>query len=137
MSLQDKLKALMVKEQSKDSKRKIENAVVFILIIIITIIAINTIWNGNKAKESKDKPISDGTKQLATTQNKENPQTEQTDMEKRLESMLSNISGVGNVKVLITYSETSQVVAMYNENNKNSQIEEKDSGRRNKNDDPK
>ena len=48
-------------------------------------------------------------------------------MEKNLENILSNIDGVGKVKVLITYSESSEVVAMYNENNQNSIVEEKDS----------
>lgn len=51
-----------------------------------------------------------------------------TTLEKNLETILANMEGVGNVKVLITYSESSEVVAMYNENNKNSVVEEKDSG---------
>ena len=55
---------------------------------------------------------------------------EATTIEKELETILSNIEGVGKVKVLITYSQSSEVVAMYNENSKNSQVEEKDSGRR-------
>lgn len=52
-------------------------------------------------------------------------------MEKNLENILSNIEGVGKVKVLITYSESSEVIAMYNETNKDSVVEEKDSRRRN------
>ena len=36
------------------------------------------------------------------------------------------MEGVGRVNVLITYSESSQTVAMYNENSKDSSTEEKD-----------
>lgn len=50
-----------------------------------------------------------------------------SDLEKRLEEILSNINGVGKVKVLITYSESSQVVAMYDETSKSSDTKETDS----------
>lgn len=59
--------------------------------------------------------------------------TTSSSMEKNLEDILSNIEGVGKVKVLITYSESSEIVAMYNETNKDSVVEEKDSRRRYKN----
>lgn len=53
--------------------------------------------------------------------------THGTELEKRLEEILSNINGVGKVKVLITYSESSQVVAMYDETSKTSNTKESDS----------
>lgn len=131
--LKEKLKMLMVKEKGKDSKKKIENLVVFILILIVTIIVINAIWNGSKKESSKEDTLSNNGKQLATTQtttssNTSVASTHTSDMETKLETILSNMSGVGKVKVLITYSESSEVVAMYNENSKNSKVEEKDSG---------
>lgn len=134
----DKIKALIINQNEKESKKKIENIVVFIIILIITVIAINTIWNGEK-NESKKEDISSGSeKQLATTTQETNAEVvTSTTMEKNLETILSNIDGVGKVKVLITYSESSEVVAMYNETNKNSIVEEKDSGRRYKNNYPK
>lgn len=131
--LKDKFQALIEKENGKSSKKKIENIVVFIIILIITVIAINTIWNVDDEKTHKEDTSSDTTKQLATTQEANTDTSTQNTMEEQLETILSNIEGVGKVKVLITYSESSEVVAMYNENSKNSQIEEKDSGRRNTN----
>lgn len=126
--LKEKLKDLITKEEGKDSKKKIENIVVFILIIIITVIAINAIWSGEKKEVPKQESTSGVEKQLATTEKEATVQTSQTDIQTNLESILSSIDGVGKVKVLVTYSESSQVMAMYNENNKNSQVEEKDSG---------
>ena len=44
-----------------------------------------------------------------------------------MEDILSRIDGAGKVKVLITYSESNQIVAMYNENRNTSVTEETDS----------
>ena len=44
----------------------------------------------------------------------------------KIKNILSKISGVGEVEVLITYTESSQTVAMYNENTKETSTEEKD-----------
>ena len=44
----------------------------------------------------------------------------------RLQDILESINGVGKVKTLIKYSESSTVVAMYNETNSESKTEEND-----------
>lgn len=127
----DKIKSLIPKKEDEgNSKKKIENLVVFLVILIITIIAINVIWSDDKKDTSENNNIV-GYKQLANT----NTVTELTevktnitnnDLEKRLETTLSKIEGVGNVNVLLTYSESSEVIAMYNENTKQSLTEESD-----------
>lgn len=127
----DKLKKLLNKTEDEttegNDKKKIENLVFFIVILIITIIAINIIWNGNK-QTNKDE---NGTysKQLAKTEADDNNETNNNssnNIEERLEEILAKIAGVGDVKVFINYSESSEVVAMYNENSKTSNTEEND-----------
>ena len=49
-------------------------------------------------------------------------------MEQKLENILSNIKGVGKTKVLITYSQTSQIIPMYDEDSSTITTEETDSG---------
>lgn len=132
--LKEKLKSFMIRQEEKDSKKKIENLVVFVLILIVTIIVINSIWNGKKEETPKQEITSNNGKQLATTKETSSDNVITDDVATRLENILSNMNGVGKVKVLITYLESSEIVAMYNENSKNSQVEEKDSTRRNKND---
>lgn len=98
----------------------------FIVILIITIVIINIIWNGNKTtNKQEDNPSS---KQLATSTDEQIKQdtTQTTNLEEKLEAILSKIQGVGNVKVCINYSESSEVVAMYNETSKVSDTEESD-----------
>ena len=134
----DKLKKLVNKteegEQIGNDKRKIENLVFFIVVLIITIVIINVIWNGNDKKQNKE-ITNDTSKQLATingNNTNQNVATSQNEMEntqvleKKLEDILSKIQGVGEVSVCINYSESSEVVAMYNEDSKTSTTEESD-----------
>lgn len=123
----DQIKALILNAKGTDNKKKIENIVVLIVILIITVIAINTIWNGDKKETKKEEVETTTSKQLAST-TKTSQTSSNDEVQTNLENILSNIDGVGKVKVLITYSQSSEVVAMYNENSKNSTIEEKDSG---------
>ncbi|MFR0823663.1 MAG: hypothetical protein ACLU84_01890 [Clostridia bacterium] len=111
-----------------NSKRKIENIVVFIIILMITIIVINQIWNPKKgSSHSSQNTISNG-KTLAKTEDEQinSKDTTSSELETNLESILSKIEGVGNVKVLVTYSESSQTMAMYNEDSTQSDTQESD-----------
>ena len=122
----DKLNNLFGKkeDEQENNKRKIENLVFFVIILIITIIAINLVWNDNKQKEVKQEE-SDKTKVLAT-QNTTDTKINKDSLETKLENILKEIQGVGEVKVFINYSESSEVVAMYNENSQSSTTEETD-----------
>lgn len=118
----EKVKELIVQKDDGNNKKKIENLVVLIIILIVTVICVNSIWNkDNKAKSGTNETTN---KQLAVTSESNN--SDDYNLQKNVENILSNIEGVGRVSVLITYSESSQTVAMYNENLKDSSTEEKD-----------
>ncbi len=120
--LKEKVKDIM-KLKNVNDKKKIENLVVFLVILIVTILAINMIWKD----DNKNKNVTEN-KNTKLAEIKESNDTDNTEnnMSKELEDILSKIKGVGKVKVLITYSESSQIVAMYNENKKETSTEEKD-----------
>ena len=123
--LDEKIKALVEKQKEKGSKRNVENLFVFLVILIVTIIAINTIWKEDKKTEKEDSL--DTTKVLATKiDNKNDAELNQQELEQKLENILTKIDGVGKVSVLVTYTQTSEVIAMYNENVKQSSTEEAD-----------
>ena len=123
----DKLNKLIERDKEEgNNKKKIENLVFFVVVLIITIVVINVIWNDKNT--SKDTKEVDNNKKLATT-NQVQAQTgkyHKNKLSQKLESILSKIQGVGDVKVFINYSESSEVVAMYNENSKSSTTEETD-----------
>lgn len=99
-------------QENNDKKKQTENIVVFIIILIITVLIINTMWSDKKGENEEKEEIVDNSKVLASMNYTSN---EQNDLEQRLEEILETINGVGKVKVLIKYSESSTLVAMYNE----------------------
>jgi len=106
-------------EEGKDKKRQIENIVVFIIILIITVLIINSMWSGEEKDNTEN--AKDTSKVLA-----QNISTGQDNLEGNLENILETINGVGKVNVLIKYSESSTVVAMYNETISESTTKEND-----------
>ncbi len=139
----NKLKSLIVKDNENEgnNKKKIENLVFLIIILIVTVVTINYIWNGNKKSDntnetSKGKQLASAKTTFNSSQNAKTTEnnvqsrsisdSNKDNLEAKLESILSNINGVGDVKVLINYSESSETVAMYNENSKTSSTEESD-----------
>lgn len=122
----EKIKNLFSKKTDVSNKKNMENLIVFLVILVITVIVINIIWNDDKKEESNTQgktlaktDITQNTEVITTEQDEYNLKTE-------LEQTLSKINGVGKVTALITYSESSQIVAMYNQNSKESTTEETD-----------
>jgi len=121
----NKIKELYSAE-GKESKKKMENMVILLIILIITCIAVNKIWNGDKKEdETQTRQNTTTGKQLATQENNSNSENT-TDLQSNLERILSNIDGVGKVSVLLTYSESSELVPLYDETKSETTTEEAD-----------
>lgn len=106
-----------------DNKKKTENLVFLLIILVVTVIAINFIWKDGNEESTNTTDVS---KKLAS-RNEEQTTYEQDSLEIKLENILSNMSGVGNVDVLITYNETEELIPVYNQSNKKSTTNETDS----------
>ena len=93
----EEMKEKMGNKKEENSKKKIENLIVLLIIIIVMIIAINYIWNDDKAKEhnsSNFKTLAEETTNVNTTDNLVEVSNSQNELEKNLESILRRISGV-------------------------------------------
>lgn len=121
----EKIQNLVKKKVQGNNKKNIENLVVFLILLIITIIAINVIWN----KEEEEKENTANYKILAeNTINSSNISEDmEYDLEDKLADILSKMTGVGKVKMLITYSQTSAIVPMYSQSESTNVTEETDS----------
>ena len=114
-------------KNEETNKKKIEN------LVIITIVIINFILNKGKDKNTTGENTTSKSKQLASsfglTKNEEKTvetNSDEKSVKVQLEEILKKIQGVKDVNVFINYSESSETVAMYNENSKTSQTEESD-----------
>lgn len=119
------LKKMVNGNNENNNKKKIENLVFLIVILIITIIIINTIWKGDSLKGKNDNTTN--TSQGKILAESDDTTINQTELEDRLENILSTIKNVGKVNVLINYSETSSLIPLYNESTTTSSTEEGDS----------
>ena len=116
----EKIKQLTSKTDEGNNKKKIENLVFLLIILIVVLVAINFIWNDKK----ENVKTTDNNKKLSIQE--ETKKDSDSDLKEQLEDILQNINGVGKVKVLITYSQTSQVLPLYNEDTSKKDTEEKD-----------
>ena len=111
-----------IKNIFKNKEKRVENLVFFLILLIVTLIVMNKILEKEENKEDYQNQTN-----VELASNAKESETEiADDLEKRLENILSKISGVGKVSVLITYSESSSLVPIYNVNLSSSIVEEKD-----------
>ena len=111
-----------IKKIFSNKEKRIENLISFLIILIITLIIIN------KILQTDEKTNQDYTNQVGVELATETIESKSGDinLERKLENILSKIEGVGKVSVLITYSESSTLIPIYNVNDSTSKIEEKD-----------
>lgn len=121
------LRKLTSKEGENQNKKKIENLVFLIIILIVTIIIINAIWKKDENSNNTTPNTNSLTGKILADNSKEES-VYQTELETRLENILSTIKNVGKVNVLINYSESSSLIPLYNESTTTSSTEEGDSG---------
>lgn len=118
-------KEFVSKNEETKSKKKIENLVFLVLILIVTLVVINIIWKGDTNSKTNTETENHAGSILANSYDKESE--DGTELEKRLESILGTIKNVGKVNVLLNYSESSSLVPLYNESTTTSSTEEGDS----------
>lgn len=107
----------------KSKEKRVENLVFLLVLLIITLIIINSILD--KDDESKNKS---DIKEVVSTYSESTNVTSYSNiqLEERMEEILKKIKGVSDIDVLITYSESEEIVPIYNENTQKSEIEEQD-----------
>ncbi len=104
--------------QEKKGKRGIENLVIFLILGVIIIIVASSFFSEGE-KQKKD---AEAIQTIKLTSNK--PVDELQDFEKRLEQILSEIEGAGNVKVMVTGDSDGEVVHAYNDSEESKLQEE-------------
>lgn len=120
----------LTKKRSIENKifknKTIENLIFFIIILVVTLVLVKYIFSGNK-KENKNESYEDA-KLVSSNEVISNSETEnyKESLKNDLINILKKIDGVGDVDVLITYSETSKLVPIYNENSSESKTSEED-----------
>lgn len=109
---------------NKNNKKLGENLVILMIIGVIIIIAGGTLFGGKKEDGSKvDNAESEKLETLARAEKSD----ETKSLESKVEEILSQINGVGEVKVLITYESGTEIVPFTNIKRSDDIIDEQDS----------
>lgn len=115
-----------IKNIFNNKEKRMENLISFLIILVITLIVINKIIKeDDTSKEMNDYKNEVGV-ELATSKSVSQNNNFSNEFEKKLENILEKINGVGKVSVLLTYSESSSIVPIYNTSQSTSTTEEKD-----------
>lgn len=88
-----------IKNIFNNKDKKIENLIFLLILLIITLIAMNSILTEEKHEETENTTLVGA--ELASAEDVS------SSLEKRIETILSKIAGVGKVSVLLTYAEDS------------------------------
>ena len=126
--IKEKIKELTQKG-NQNNKKKIENIVFLILILIATVFIIDNIWKGNSSTSNQKNTTNSGGKVLADliVQDKNEEEKAGETLENKLSKILSTIKGVGKVNVFINYSQSTSSIPIYDETTTTSSTEETDS----------
>ena len=124
--IKDKLKKIIGKN---GNKRKAENTIFFILILIVTVFFIDNIWTSEKSNSNKNENSTSSGKVLADLieDNENSENAKDNTLEARLSNILGTIKGVGKVNVFINYSQSSSSIPIYDETTTTSTTSETDS----------
>ena len=99
-------------------KKKVENLIVFLVLLVILIAALNSIYSEDESQAVENKK-----ENIETYENELN----KSDFEMKLENILSTINGVGETKVMISYENEVKKVPMIDTKNVTTITSEKDS----------
>ncbi len=99
-----------IKNITKDKEKRTQNLVLLVILLVILLISINLIFDKNGSNESNITKKTESDENVSSVSNN----IDQTDLEKKLENILSQISGISDVSVVLTYSQDTKQNVVYN-----------------------
>ena len=91
-------------------QKRTQNLVLLVILLVILLISINLIFDKNSNNESNITKKAESDESVSSVSNN----IDQTDLEKKLENILSQISGISDVSVVLTYSQDTKQNVVYN-----------------------
>ena len=89
-------------------KKKVENLITFLILLVILIVALNSIYNEDESQAIENKEVNS-----LNTRN----ESYKTEFEIRLENILSKINGAGEVNVMVSYENEVKKIPMVDTKN--------------------
>ena len=100
----DKVMSMFSKE--KDKKTKTQNLIFLVIMLVFALICINTVFSNDSVKTMSENKEDDKNSNKIEESN-------YNSTEKNLQKILSEVSGISDVSVMITYSSEEKIVPVY------------------------
>ncbi|MGL5692774.1 MAG: stage III sporulation protein AG [Peptostreptococcaceae bacterium] len=111
----------MFKNLNEKDKKKIYSLLSLGVICVIALIVISCIPESGKSSENQE-----GAQVAKQEKSEQNSSNQELNLEARLQEILSEINGAGNVKVMLTYDSSEELEPAFNSNSTTETTEEKD-----------
>ncbi|TYQ13368.1 UNVERIFIED_CONTAM: stage III sporulation protein AG [Acetivibrio alkalicellulosi] len=109
---------------TKENKKLGESLVILVIIGVIIIIAGGSLFGGKKnQKDTEDISMQQKVETLGNVKNND----EKSELELKMEEILSQISGAGEVKVMVTYTSGIEIIPLTDVKRSDSNTDEQDS----------
>ena len=102
-----------IKNITKDKERRTQNLILLIVLLVIVLIAMNFIFSPD-TKTSNNTSTDSNIINSKENESKETIEGTTTNLESKLEEILSQISGISEVSVVLTYSQDTKQNIAYN-----------------------
>ncbi len=118
-----------IKNIAKDKKKRKTNLIFLLILMVVLLISFNYIFSDNKTNLLGSNNNKDNSQNKEESINETNTDISNNDLEVKLESILSKISGISDVSVVLSYSKEKSSNVVYNtketknENNTSSEKE--------------
>ena len=103
-----------IKNIAKDKKRKSENLILLVILLVVLLISINYIFNDSKSNSTNTNANIISSEDVNKNNNTSIEKLSNNTLEKKLEDILSKISGISEVSVVLSYSKDSTQNVVYN-----------------------
>jgi len=101
-----------IKNIAKDKKRRNENLVLLVVLLVVLLISINYIFNDDKSNSTNFESNIIGNENINNETTLE--KLSNNSLEKKLEDILSKISGISEVSVVLSYSKDTTQNVIFN-----------------------
>ena len=103
-----------LKNISKDKNKKIENLVFLLILLVILLVASKYIFGGDKNSNNNVVTSNNTSSNDNIYNSNTDEKSYQSNLEQKLSKILSEISGISDVSVVITYSKEATTTPVYN-----------------------
>ena len=104
-----------LKNITKNKEKRVENIVLLIILLVIILIASKYIFSGTSSNEkSSNSTSSESNINNSESVNKSTENILKSDLETKLSNILSQIAGISDVSIVVTYSQDTKQNPVYN-----------------------